>query len=85
MIIWALTGIPIEAESYLNLYLTRIILAVATLRRIAKTLLMRSWGSEGEVRGVGFEPTQAYAIGALTQGPEPDPFDLARAPPHHLM
>ena len=34
------------------------------------------------VRGVGFEPTQAYAIGAPTIfGPEPDPFDLARAPP----
>ncbi len=35
------------------------------------------------VRGVGFEPTQAYAIGDPTpRGPEPDPFDLARAPPH---
>ncbi len=32
---------------------------------------------------MGFEPTQASAIGALTpKGPEPDPFDLARAPPH---
>ncbi len=35
------------------------------------------------VRGVGFEPTQASAIGDPTpiRGPEPDPFDLARAPP----
>ncbi len=33
------------------------------------------------VRGVGFEPTQASAIGVPTLGPEPDPFDLARAPP----